>query len=161
MSNLLNPNLLDYFALRHTQLTELHAELNEIINPQQRLQAKVELNLSPRESTAKNPENGLPTYQVITGLTCEGFNEENGQKSARKLVFTARVSLLATYQQIQGEVLTFDDFKHQHPPLTRQLYPLTHAYLRTLMQQIGLDNVQLPFDLINQQTERKPKVSLH
>lgn len=154
-------NLLDYFALRHTQLTQLHAEVRDFIAPQQRVQAKVELNLSPREIKTAASENRMPSYQIATTLTCEGRLDEADQKEKSKPVFTARVSFLATYQQIQGEALAFDDFKHQHPPLTRQLYPIAHGHLRTLMQQVGLDKVQLPFDLINQEASSPQPVSLH
>jgi hypothetical protein len=42
-------NLLENFALTHTQVTRLNADLSEIVSQDQRFSAKVELKLTPRE----------------------------------------------------------------------------------------------------------------
>jgi len=149
-------NLLDYFALRHTQLTSLHAELHEQSNIEQRIQAKVELNLSPREMKVQGDISNMPTYQIACTLTCNGENE-----ASKKTVFTIQVGMQVAYQQIDGEISGFENFKKHHSSLTRQLYPLLYQHMRNVMLQLGLEHVRLPYDLINQKPIEAGRRSLH
>lgn len=149
-------NLLDFFALRHTQLTSLHAELHEQSNIEQRIQAKVELNLSPREMKVQGDVGNMPTYQIACTLTCNGESEES-----KKTVFTVQVGVQVAYQQIDSETVGFEDFKKHHSSLTRQLYPLLYQHMRNVMLQLGLEHVRLPYDLINQKPVEMEGRSLH
>lgn len=134
-------HLLDQFVLQHVQGTLLHAELHRVSGPEGTLEAKVELNLTPRLMEASSGE-GLPAYQVSARLRCEGDpDEELGP------VFSARVALEAIYQQVSGEALDVTEFTGQHAALARQLYPLLQQQLRELLARLGLAQIQLPYDL--------------
>ncbi len=145
-------NLLDSFALAHTQLTRLSADLTEIVTQDQTFKAKVELKLTPREMPAENVQS---QYQVTARLLCRGNREtENPDKP----LFTIELVLQAVYRQFQGEPIDFETFTKHHGSLTRQLYPLIHHQLQPILKQLGLDQVKLPYDLAgntDQQTQRQ------
>ncbi len=136
-------NLLELFSLRHTQVTHVHAELHEQVANDQRIQAKIELNLTPKEMSG-NGQNSMPAFQISVGLTCVG--ELQG---AKQPAFNLQVVMQAAYQQVQGEAMKLAEFSQHHSTLTRQLYPLAHQHLRGLMLQVGLEQVKLPYDLLN------------
>lgn len=148
-------NLLEQFSLRHAQVTHLHAELRERVINDQRIQAKIELNLTPKEISA-NGESGLPSYQMGVSLTCVG--ELDG---ASKPAFTLQVVMQTAYQQVQGEPVEFTEFTQHHSTLTRQLYPLAHQHLRNMAIQLGLEQVRLPYDLLNTGSAAVAPQSLH
>jgi len=140
-------NLLESFALVHTQVTRVHAELNEIINRDHKLNAKVEFKMTPREiATAQSPVQ----YQVSALMKCIGRYEESASEQS---LFQVEVVLQAVYQQFDGVAVDFETFRVNNGSLTRQLYPLVHHLLRPIFQQLGLDHVQLPFDLPGQDAE--------
>jgi len=136
-------NLLDQFALAHTQLTRLNADLKEIVNPDQAYKAKVELKLTPREMP---PDQGVCQYQVTARLTCRGARETDDPEN---VLFEIELVVQAVYRQFQGESVSFEGFSTSHSSLTRQLYPLMHHQLQPVFKQLGLEQVRLPFDLIN------------
>ncbi len=134
-------NLLEQFALAHTQVTRLNADLTEIVPSAQPFSAKVELKLTPREIRY---EGDLPQYQVTARLLCRGHREGD---SSGKPLFTIELVLQTVYRQFQGEAVSFERFKSHHASLTRQLYPLIHHQLMPVFKQFGLDQVKLPYDL--------------
>jgi len=134
-------NLLDRFALAHTQVTRLNVDLTEIVPADQRFSAKVELKLTPREIAH---EADLPQYQVTARLLCRGHREA---ESADQPLFTVELVLQAVYRQFQGDAVDFETFKANHGSLTRQLYPLIHHQLQPVFKQFALDQVKLPYDL--------------
>ncbi len=133
-------NMLERFALAHTQVTRLNAELREIVPPNQTFSAKVELKLTPLEMKY---EGELPQYQVTARMLCRGSREDQPDK----LLFTIELVLQVVYSQFQGEPVGFETFKANHGSLTRQLYPLIHHQLQPVFKQFGLDQVKLPYDL--------------
>lgn len=133
-------NLLERFALAHTQVTRLNADLSEIVPPNQAFSAKVELKLTPLEM---QHEGELPQYQVTARMVCRGSRDDNPDQ----LLFTIELVLQAIYAQFQGEPVGFEAFKANHGTLTRQLYPLIHHQLQPVFKQFGLDQVKLPYDL--------------
>jgi hypothetical protein len=135
-------NLLDRFALAHTQVTRLNADLKEIVAPDQAFRAKVELKLTPR---AMPPDQGVNQYQVTARMTCRGSRESD--ESAQAL-FEVELVLQTVYRQFQGEAVSFEEFSVSHASLTRQLYPLMHHQLQPVFKQFGLDQVKLPYDLV-------------
>jgi len=148
-------NLLDHFALAHTQLTRLNADLTEIVTQGQNFNAKVELKLTPREMPA---EGDLTQYQVTARLLCRGNREaENPDKP----LFTIELVLQAVYRQIHGEAVDFETFSRHHGSLTRQLYPLIHHQLQPVLKQFGLDQVKLPYDLASTGGQDKPSRQVH
>jgi hypothetical protein len=136
-------NLLDQFALAHTQLTRLNADLKEIVGPDQAYRAKVELKLTPREMP---PDQGVAQYQVTARLSCTGVRESGDPDST---LFEVELIVQTVYRQFQGEVVSFEEFSSSHASLTRQLYPLMNHQLQPVFKQFGLDQVRLPFDLVN------------
>ncbi|MEE4297013.1 MAG: hypothetical protein V2J20_10430 [Wenzhouxiangella sp.] len=136
-------NLLDQFALAHTQVTRLNADLKEIVSPDQAYKAKVELKLTPREMP---PDQGVSQYQVTARLTCRGSREADDPQN---VLFEIELVVQTVYRQFQGESVSFEDFSTSHASLTRQLYPLMHHQLQPVFKQFGLEQVRLPFDLIN------------
>ena len=148
-------NLLDHFALAHTQLTRLNADLSEIVPQDQSFKAKVELKLTPREMPL---EEGLPQYQVTARLLCRGNREA---ESPDKPLFTIELVLQVVYRQFQGEPVDFETFTNNHGSLTRQLYPLIHHQLQPILKQLGLDQVKLPYDLANGGVERQAGRQVH
>ncbi len=148
-------NLLESFSLNHTQITNLHAELRQRVTQDQRIQAKIELNLTPKELSSGG-ESGLPSYQITVSLTCIGELE-----GAEKPAFTLQVVMQANYQQIQGESIDLIDFTQHHGSFTRQLYPLAHQHLRAMTLQLGLEQVRLPYDLLNTGGVAVSRKSLH
>ena len=134
-------SLLEQFALRHTQLTQLQAELHRAVDPRTPIQAHVELNLAPGEMQAAAAES-LPTYQVTATLSCTGTTQADDQP-----LFTVKLVMQMAYGQIQGDSMPFEAFQQQHTELARQIYPLLHHQLRPVLQQLGLDQVRLPYDL--------------
>ena len=136
-------NLLDQFALAHTQVTRLNADLKEIVSPEQAYKAKVELKLTPREMP---PDQGVTQYQVTARLTCRGSRENQDPENT---LFELELIVQTVYRQFQGESVSFEDFSTSHASLTRQLYPLMHQQLQPVFKQFGLEQVRLPFDLIN------------
>lgn len=135
-------NLLEHFALAHTQLSRLHADLAEPVSPDQAIKAKVELKLTPRETAESQGDH--PGYQVTAHLTCRGVRADDPES---KPLFTVEMVLQALYRQVQGEVVDFQGFSRNHLSLTRQLYPLIHQQLLPVLKQFGLDNLRLPHDL--------------
>lgn len=133
-------NLLDFFMLHQVQLTSLHAELLQSPAEPATQEARVELNLAPRLIKADSGTE-LPAYRVTARLGCES----KGGKGAAS--FRAHVSVEAVYQQTSGEAVDLAEFMRNNASLTRQLYPLLQAELRQLLLRLGLQNIQLPFDL--------------
>lgn len=136
-------NLLDHFALAHTQITRLNADLKEIVAPDQAFRAKVELKLTPRDMP---PDQGVSQYQVTARLTCRGARESDDPESA---LFEVELVLQVVYRQFRGESVSYEDFSSSHASLTRQLYPLMHHQLQPVFKQFGLEQVKLPYDLVN------------
>ncbi|HMA98794.1 MAG TPA: hypothetical protein VKO38_04995 [Wenzhouxiangella sp.] len=136
-------NLLDQFALAHTQVTRLNADLKEIVEPDQAFRAKVELKLTPR---VMPPDQGVNQYQVTARLTCLGARESDDPDTA---LFEVELIVQTVYRQFQGAAVSFEDFSSSHASLTRQLYPLMHHQLQPVFKQFGLDQVKLPYDLVN------------
>jgi hypothetical protein len=136
-------NLLDHFALAHTQVTRLNADLKEIVEPDQAFRAKVELKLTPR---AMPPDQGVNQFQVTARLTCRGARESDAPETA---LFEVELVVQTVYRQFQGESVGFEDFSGSHASLTRQLYPLMHQQLQPVFKQFGLEQIKLPYDLVN------------
>ncbi|MFW6339736.1 MAG: hypothetical protein ACOC0Q_02580 [Wenzhouxiangella sp.] len=136
-------NLLDRFALAHSQVTRLNADLKEIVAAEQAFRAKVELKLTPREMP---PDQGVSQYQVTARMTCRGSRESDDPDQA---LFEVELIVQTVYRQFQGEALSFEEFSASHASLTRQLYPLMHQQLQPVFKQFGLDQVKLPYDLVN------------
>lgn len=136
-------NLLDNFALAHTQLTRLSADLTEIVNQDQTFNTKVELKLTPREMAA---EGDLPQYQVTARLVCRGNKEA---ETTDQPLFSIELIMQAVYRQMSGDPISFEEFSQNHASLTRQIYPLIHHQIQPVMKQLGLDQLRLPFDLAN------------
>lgn len=140
-------NLLERFALAHTQVTRLNADLSEIVPRDQAFSAKVELKLTPMEM---HYEGELPQYQVTARMICRGAREDNPEQP----LFTVELVLQAVYSQFQGDPVGFEAFKDNHSSLTRQLYPLIHHQLQPVFKQFGLDQVKLPYDLAGNSPEQ-------
>ena len=121
-------NLLDFFALFNTQVIKMHAELLRAIGPEDVLQARVEIKLSPGELAAAGVEGAC--YQVGVRLVCEGSMKVKGVDTR---AFSIECILNAGYRQIQGDPVSFEVFSKHHTSLTRQLYPLIHQQLVPLL----------------------------
>lgn len=136
-------NLLDQFVLQHIQVSLLKAKLVHLSRDSGagQQEAKVELNLSPRMLNADSGDS-LPAYQVSARLSCRG-----GSKKEQGAKFVAQVGFEVIYQQMSGDPIDINEFTANHASLTRQLYPLLQQELRTLLARLGLEQVQLPFDL--------------
>lgn len=148
-------NLLDRFALAHTQVTRFNADLKEIVSSDQKFSAKVELKLTPRDL----PKDGdVAQYQVTARLLCRGHRE--GAETIEPL-FTLELVVQAVYRQFCGEEVDFETFTACHGSLTRQLYPLIHHQLSPVLKQFGLDQVKLPYDLPSQSTETVGQRQVH
>lgn len=148
-------NLLDQFALAHTQLTRLNADLKEIVAQDQKFGAKVELKLTPSEMKS---DGEVPQYQVTARMLCRGHREG---AEAQDPLFTIELVLQAVYRQFRGEPVNFQTFTASHGSLTRQLYPLIHHQLQPVFKQFGLDQVKLPYDLPTQGSETAAHRQLH
>ncbi|MDJ0657648.1 MAG: hypothetical protein QNJ40_26045 [Xanthomonadales bacterium] len=143
-------NLLDWFALFNTQVVKLHAELHKNIRPDDNIQARVEIKLTP----AQLPDSGeLTRFQVGVRLLCEGTMQSDPDSPA----FTIECVLNAGYQQISGEAIGFEEFSSYHTSLTRQLYPLIHQQLVPLLSQLGLPQVRLPQDIVHTKAGTTPQ----
>jgi hypothetical protein len=147
-------SIMDQFALRHTQLSAVHADLHKQASAEQAITAKVELNMTPREMLRQ--QESLPAYQITATISCSGEAETGGDP-----LFSLQLVMHAAYQQISGVAMDFEHFKRAHAPFTRQLYPLLHQHLRHLMLQLGLDNVKLPYDLAEGKPSSQQSVVLH
>ena len=143
-------NLLDQFILKHIQISRLNVELLKVSSEPSNQEAKVELNLTPRLMQADSGD-ALPAYQVTATLRCRGGSEAQDDPA-----FTSTVGFEAVYQQIKGEPMDVSEFTSNHASLTRQLYPLLQNELRTLLGRLGLQQIQLPFD-ITAKTANNPK----
>jgi len=148
-------NLLDRFALAHTQVTRFSADLKEIVAPEQKFSAKVELKLTPRDM---HKDDDTAQYQVTARLLCRGNRE--GSESIEPL-FTVELVVQAVYRQFCGDPVDFETFTACHSSLTRQLYPLIHHQLKPVLKQFGLDQVKLPYDLPGQGTETTTQRQVH
>ncbi len=144
-------NLLDHFALLSTQVVKLHAELQRAIAPQDVVQARVEVKLSPGRLEA--PAGEEPHFQVGVRLTCDGTMTVEGEV---KPAFRIECVLNAGYRQFRGEPIPYEEFSKHHTSLTRQLYPLIHQQLIPLLSQLGIPNVRLPQDIV-QPPQAKPQ----
>lgn len=140
-------NLLEAFSLTRTQVVAVHAERLGDPSPQVPLHAKVDLNLAPKALAGSEEK---PAYQVQAHLKVDGYCGPEGDLQ-RTDVFAAEIKWVADYQQVQGERISFEQFSEHHPLLARQLYPLMHAHLMTLLGQLGVGYVQLPIDLTHPQ----------
>ncbi|MEE4329609.1 MAG: hypothetical protein V2J10_01995 [Wenzhouxiangella sp.] len=148
-------NLLDRFALAHTQVTRLQADLGEIIPPDEKVSAKVELKLTPRKIPG---ESEVAQYQVTARLICRGYRDS---VASDKPMFTIDLVLQAVYRQFAGDSMLFEEFSQHHASLTRQLYPLIHHQLQPVFKQFGLEQVRLPYDLVNQSPDAAAQRQLH
>ncbi len=148
-------DLLSHFALAHTQVTRLTADLKDIVKPDQTFRAKVELKLTPREIP---PDQGVNQYQVTARMICRGSREcdDPGQ-----ILFEIELIMQTVYRQFQGEPISFEAFSSSHASLTRQLYPLIHHQLQPVFKQFGLDQVKLPYDLVKTQEGAAETRQLH
>lgn len=135
-------NLLDNFALAHTQVTRLAADLKDIVKPDQAFRAKVELKLTPRQIP---PDQGVNQYQVTARMICRGSREVD---DPAKVLFEVELVMQTVYRQFRGDPISFEQFSAAHASLTRQLYPLIHHQLQPVFKQFGLDQVKLPYDLV-------------
>ena len=135
-------NLLDRFALAHTQVTRLTADLKEIVPSDEAFRAKVELKLTPRDML---PDQGVNQYQVTARMICRGNRESDDPDHA---LFEVELVMQTVYRQFQGEPVSFEAFSSSHASLTRQLYPLIHHQLLPVFKQFGLEQVKLPYDLV-------------
>ena len=135
-------NLLDHFALAHTQVTRLTADLKDIVKPDQTFRAKVELKLTPRQIA---PDQGVNQYQVTARMLCRGSRESD---DPGQTLFEIELIMQTVYRQFQGDPISFEQFSSSHASLTRQLYPLIHHQLQPVFKQFGLDQVRLPYDLV-------------
>lgn len=151
-------NLLDQFALSHTQVTKLHAELAGNVPREGAFSAKVELKLSPREANPAGDGEGLPVYQVSAQMICHGYLDGREEE---KPLFSVELVLQAAYRQIAGAPVDFETFTQNHTSLTRQLYPLIHHQLQPILKQFGLDQVRLPYDLVNTQEPGPDQRQVH
>lgn len=134
-------NLLEHFVLKHVQVSRINAELTQLSPTGATHEAKVELNLTPRLLQADSGEE-LPSYQVSARLSCQG-----GGGEGKKPTFTAQVAFEAVYQQVQGEPIDVSEFTANHASLTRQIYPLLQNEMRGLLSRLGLEQINLPYDL--------------
>jgi hypothetical protein len=134
-------NLLDHFVLQHVQVSLLKARLIHVSKEAGAQKAKVELNLTPRVLDTDSAEK-LPSYQVSALLSCRGGAENDADPK-----FVAQVGFEVIYQQIDGEPVDISRFTQNHASLTRQLYPLLQQEMRMLLVRLGLEQIQLPFDL--------------
>lgn len=148
-------NLLDRFALAHTQVTRLQADLAEIVPPDEKVSAKVELKLTPRKIPG---ESDVVQYQVTARLICRGHRDS---VASDKPLFTIDLVLQAVYRQFAGESMPFEEFSRHHASLTRQLYPLIHHQLQPVFKQFGLEQVRLPYDLVNQSPDPAAQRQIH
>jgi hypothetical protein len=133
-------NLLDHFMLQQVQLTTLQAELLQSPTEPGNQEARVELNLVPRLVKADSGTE-LPSYRVTARLGCESSSTVGTAK------FRATVCVEAVYQQTSGEAIDLAEFMRNNASLTRQIYPLLQAEMRQLLLRLGLQHIQLPFDL--------------
>ncbi len=146
-------NLLESFVLFNTQIVKLHAELTRGIGPQDVLQARVEIKLSPGQMQAE--PGGAARYQVGVRLLCDGSMTEEGES---KPAFSIECVLNAGYRQFQGEPISFEEFSKHHTTLTRQLYPLIHQQLVPLLSQLGIPSVRLPQDIVQDAQAKPPQI---
>lgn len=126
--------------LQQVQLTHLQAELLELPVEPGNQEARVELNLAPRLVKADSGTE-LPSYRVASRLSCESSANSGAAR------FRALVCVEAIYQQTGGEAIDLAEFMHNNASLTRQLYPLLQSEMRQLLLRLGLQHIQLPFDL--------------
>jgi hypothetical protein len=138
-------NLLDQFVLQHVQVSLLQARLVKVSKEPGAQEARVELNLTPRMMKTDSGDE-LPAYQVSAKLRCVGGGE--GMESGPS--FRAQVGIEAVYQQTGGDPVDVSEFTANHASLTRQIYPLLQQELRTLLGRLGLERINLPFDLAAQ-----------
>lgn len=148
-------DLLDHFALAHTQVTRLTADLKDIVAPDQSFQAKVELKLTPRQMA---PDQGVTQYQVTARMICRGRRDSD---DPGKPLFEVELVMQTVYRQFQGDPISFEQFSASHASLTRQLYPLIHHQLQPVFKQFGLDQVKLPYDLVKTQEAAGETRQLH
>ena len=151
-------NLLEHFALSHTQVTKLHAELTGNVPREGAFSAKVELKLSPQETPTASDGEGLPVYQVSAQLLCHGYLDGREEETP---LFSIELVLQAAYRQMSGAPVDFQAFTRNHTSLTRQLYPLIHHQLQPILKQFGLDQVRLPYDLVNTQEPGPDQRQVH
>ena len=135
-------NLLDHFLLQHCQLTLLQGELLRVEREGAMQDAKVEMNLTPRLMEMDSGDR-LPSYQVSARLICIGGTGKDQSGPA----FKAKVGIETVYQQLSGEPVDISEFTNHHASLSRQIYPLLAQELRSLLTRLGLNSIQLPFDL--------------
>lgn len=147
-------NLLDFYALSRTQLVKLSAELLGPVLAGDRLQSQVELKLSPGRL---NPEQGVAVYQVGVRLACTVLARRG---DSEQKVFSVECILNAVYRQFHGGELSEDLFEKHHASLGRQLYPLVHHKLIPLFAQFGLQDVRLPYEIIQKATD-EPSGQVH
>ncbi len=136
-------NLLDVLGLSNTQVVRLRAELHQPVVVDRHVHAKVEIKISPGDSPSGTE--GKPEFQVGCRVSCEGIVAE-GEKE--KPLFSMECVMNAAYRQLRGEPISAEVFSANHTSLTRQLYPLLHHHLQTLISQLGLSNIRLPQDLV-------------
>lgn len=148
-------DLLSNFALAHTQVTRLTADLKDIVKPDQTFRAKVELKLTPRQIP---PDQGISQYQVTARMLCRGSRESD---DPGQILFEVELVMQTVYRQFRGEPVSFEQFSASHASLTRQLYPLIHHQLQPVFKQFGLDQVKLPYDLVQTQEASTETRQLH
>lgn len=142
-------NLLDYFALHHIQVARINLELLKVHQPDEAYNAKVELNLTPRDMKQLT-DNGQVMYQVTGRLNCQGTTL-GGEKD--EPLFSAEIGLEAVYRQARGSLVPFEQFVKHHTSLARQLYPLIYQQLLPMLQSLGLTHVRLPLDLLQDESD--------
>lgn len=142
-------NLLEHFALAGTRVVRLHAELKHHVKPDDNIQARVELKLSPAEL----PDQTHSQFQIGAALICDGVLKTIDQDTP---AFRIECTFNAVYQQVSGGVIDFDLIRDSHASLTRQLYPLIHQQIMPTFHLLGLHQVRLPQDFLPGKSEVVP-----
>lgn len=141
-------NLLEKFALAHTQLVRLNGQIHRSTAAGEGLNTQVELKLAPGQLPS---ESGGNAFQLAVTLSC------TGRDAKHQPVFELECVLNAIYRQMSGDNVTYETFAENHSTLVRQLYPLIHHQLRPVLAQFGLHQVQLPHEIVYRQGEARPE----
>ena len=106
------------------------------------------------------PADGTPAFQVTARLSCQGYAENSDSfgmtvtapttEASSEPLFKVVMVVHAAYRQHAGEPVNFEAFSQNHTSLVRQLYPLVHQQVKPVLQQLGLANINLPYDIVNQ-----------
>jgi hypothetical protein len=149
-------DLLNDLVLNNVVWSRIQAEIYRPQVQNEACQARIEFKITPHPPGENDtPEGG---YWINVRLSIVGFPPDGREENR---LFSVEVICNAHYRPVRLPAPTFERIQAEHTRLLRQLFPLLQLRGQQLLKELGLNQVQLPFDLVESPVTVQPSIQLH